>query len=105
MGSYLLPISQSVFVMAGILSDVAHQDVGNDMLGEMVDKTDILGHLADRGLLHITDKILKHLGAASLLSLRMVNHMHKELVMNSRLARMKVKEELAWLHRTPTSGW
>lgn len=37
-----------------------------------------------------------------MLALRLVNHMHNDLVMNSRFARIKVKEELAWLQKTPS---
>jgi len=63
--------------------------------------TDILGLLVDRGLLHVTDKILKNLGAASLLALKLVSHLHMELVMNSRYARRKARKELVWLKKSP----
>ena len=68
----------------------------------IVDKIDIIGLLVDRGLIHITDKILKNLGFASLINIRLVNHLYKDLVEESRVARAEVRNELSWLEKSPT---
>jgi len=82
-----------------------HQDYSKLATADNIDadliNTDIIGLLVDRGLLHVTDKILKNLGAASLLALKLVSHLHMELVMNSRYARRKARKELAWLKKSP----
>eukprot|EP00092_Neocalanus_flemingeri_P036682 GFUD01039937.1.p1 GENE.GFUD01039937.1~~GFUD01039937.1.p1 ORF type:complete len:399 (-),score=95.54 GFUD01039937.1:114-1310(-) len=81
-----------------------HQDIKDDLEDTsecLPDNIDLLACLVDRGLLHITDKILFKLGAASLLALKLVSHLHMDLVINSRHAMEKVRIELAWIEKKP----
>jgi len=62
---------------------------------------DILLLLADRGLFHVIDIILKKLGAFSLVSLSRVSLEHDEIINKCKGARKKKNRELSWMYNEP----